>query len=331
MSADVSSSARLKADVAALTRRNDVWHRLSSLRYRVRRRIGGITAPRRKPKKVFVTFAAGPHFDTRYIVEDVRRLNLFDKIYGLGPEDLGAAFWKRHGTFVRAHARGYGFWVWKPFIIQRCLRGMRDDDILVYSDAGAIVIPEDGMRARLEQQFQDIEQWPVGLGASVGGRDSRIRCKADVFAALGVTEEKDRAVRQYESGRIICRKHPAAMRIIDLWARLGWERHYHLFDNSPSGLPNHEGFKEHRHDQAILTILMHRYGGEVWRHGVFQSCGGVKDIARAALVGENLAFLQHDEKLPDAANRSRATFRRWAERFLQRNNKGDEANQPQTS
>ncbi len=330
MSADVSRLVRLNADVAALTRRNDVWHRLASLRYRVRRRIGGITAPRRKVRKVFLTFAAGPRFDTRYLVEDVRRLNLFDKIYGLGPEDLGEAFWERHGAFVRAHARGYGFWIWKPFIIQRCLRAMRDDDILLYSDAGAIVVPEDGVRARLEQQFQDIQQWPVGLGSGFATKDSRVYCKADVFASLGVRDAEERALFQYEGGRLICRKHPAAMRIIDLWARLAWEQHYHLFDNSPSRLPNYPTFKEHRHDQAIFSILMQRYGGNAWHHGVFQSSGGIKMVARAALAGDPLKMLEHDESLSNAQNRKRARHRLWAERFLQRNNKGEDANQPQT-
>ncbi len=323
----------MNADVAALTRRNDVRYRFSSLRYRVRRRIGGITAPRRKPKKVFLTFAAGPDFDTRYLVEDVRRLNLFDSLYGLGPQDLGEAFWARHGAFVRAHARGYGFWIWKPFIIQRCLRAMRDDDILVFSDAGAIVRPEDGMRARLEEQFRKIYQWPVGLGgafagALVGGYASRIYCKADVFAALGVSTEKERAALQYEGGRIICRKHPAAMRIIDLWARLAWARLYHLFDDSPSRLPNHVRFREHRHDQAIFSILMHRYGGRKWNHDVFERCRGIKRVVRVALAGDPLKRLEHDESLSDAQNRNRARNRLWAERFLQRNKKGEDANQP---
>ncbi len=331
MSADMFAFARLNADVAALVRRNDWRYRLSSLRYRVRRGVGGITAPRRPAKKVFVTFAGGPHYDTRYIVEDVRRLNLFDKIYGLGPQDLGEAFWKRHGAFVRAHARGYGFWVWKPFIIQRCLRAMRDDDILVYSDAGAIVRPEDGVRARLERQFRRIYQWPVGLGASVGNRDSRIRCKADVFAALGVRDAKARALFQYQSGRLICRKHPAAMRIIDLWVRLAWARLYHLFDNSPSRLPNHSDFIEHRHDQAMLSILMQRYGGSVWHHGVFTRCNAVKQIARAALAGETLKMLEHDESLSKVQNHNRARHRLWVERFLQAAKSGEDANQPQTS
>ena len=328
MNVDMFALERLKADVAALVRRNDVRYRLASLRYRVRRRI----APRRQVRKVFLTFAAGTHFDTRYIVEDVRRLNLFDSLYGLKRKDLGEAFWERHGAFVRAHPRGFGFWVWKPFIIQRCLRAMRDDDILVYSDAGAIVMPEDGVRARLEQHFQDIQQWPVGLGGAFAtGYVSPIHCKADVFAALGVQGENDRAVPQYEGGRIICRKHPAAMRIIDLWARLAWARHYHLFDDSPSHLPNDSGFKEHRHDQAIFSILMHRYGARVWHHGVFAKCRAVKSIARAVLAGKPVNKIQHDESLSDAENHRRAMFRLWAERFRQAAKSGEDANQPQTS
>ncbi len=322
---------RLKADVAALVRRNDWRYRLSSLRYRVRRSIGGITAPRRKARKVFLTFAAGQRFDTRYIVEDVRRLNLFDKIYGLGPQDLDETFWARHGAFVRARKRGYGFWIWKPFIIQRCLRAMRDDDILVYSDAGAIVIPKDGVRARLEEQFRDIQTWPVGLGARRTKYISHRFCKADVFAALGVRGANERAWPQYEACRIICRKHPAAMRIIDLWARLAWERHYHLFDDSPSHLPNHVRFRDHRHDQAILSILMHRYGGHFWRHQVFWRFKQIKALAPILLAGKEPEVWQNSKIGFRFSHTQKMRLRQWAERLRQAEKREGVPEQPQTS
>jgi len=35
---------------------------------------------------------------------------------------------------------------------------------------------------------------------------------------------------------------------------------YNLIDDSPSIKPNAEGFKEHRHDQSIFSLLTKKYG-----------------------------------------------------------------------
>lgn len=37
----------------------------------------------------------------------------------------------------------------------------------------------------------------------------------------------------------------------------------HLVDDSPSLLPNAHGFKEHRHDQSIFSLLMHIYDQQI--------------------------------------------------------------------
>ena len=34
--------------------------------------------------------------------------------------------------------RGAGYWVWKPWIIRRALEKIRNDDVLLYSDAGKL-------------------------------------------------------------------------------------------------------------------------------------------------------------------------------------------------
>ncbi len=31
-------------------------------------------------------------------------------------------FWKKHGTFIESNPRGYGYWLWKPFIIKETLQ-----------------------------------------------------------------------------------------------------------------------------------------------------------------------------------------------------------------
>ena len=287
----------------------DSWRaRLYAHRYRWRRRF----LPRRKPKKVFISFAAGPHFDSQYIARDARRLNLFDEIKAYGAEDLGGRFWARHGAFIADNRRGYGFWIWKPFLIQRELAALRDDDILVYSDAGAIIRPGEEAHAAMVQSFQHVQKVPAGICASAINFSHKW-CKEDAFVALGVTQDKDKQNNQYEGGRIICRKNPTSMRLVNYWAALAWGRHYHLFDNSPSRLPNHKDFREHRHDQAIFSILMHRYGGQFYRgmHTIFLRCSYLMAVwGEFLLRGEDPPAWQKNPNHPP--EKMRALFRRWA-------------------
>lgn len=293
----------------------DSWRaRLDGLRYRVRRRL----APRRKRKKVFITFSDGHLYKGKYLAWAVRRLGLFDEVKAYGPQDLGEAFWARHGPFVAVHSRGFGFWVWKPYIIQRELQALRDDDILVWSDAGALLVPETRARPALEKSFRRLQDMPVGLAAAAVN-SSYVWCKEDVFAALGVTDETDKKIYQYESGRILCRKHPPAMRVIDGWAALAWERHYHLFDNSPSRLPNHREFKEHRHDQALLSILMHQYGGEYWRqvHEIFYAIGMTEIILPHLLRGDEPPVWREDPNLGEVEMKKREQTQRFAAAYRQ--------------
>ena len=287
---------------------SDSWRaRFSARRYRWRRRF----LPRRQPKKVFISFGAGPHFDSQYIARDARRLGLFDEVKAYGAADLGERFWARHGPFVKAHHRGYGFWIWKPYLIQRELAALRDDDILVYSDAGAIILSDEGAHTAMAKSFQSVQKLPGGICASQVNFSYQW-CKESVFAALEVTNDQDKQKNQYEGGRIICRKNPAAMRVINHWAALVQEQHYHLFDNSPSFLPNHEDFREHRHDQAVFSILMYRYGGEFWQqvHEIFKSSGWLKHEAPFLLRGEDPPDWQKNPDRPP--EETRALLRRWA-------------------
>lgn len=170
-----------------------------------------------------------------------------------------------HKILNQDYSVGFGFMLWKPYIIRRELERLSDDDILVWSDAGAFVYPDAKLGARLQKHFRALYQLPVGLCANyaIARPHSYLLCKEEAFVALGASEE-DRSRRQYASRRIMCRKHPPAMRIIRYWAALVDEQHYWLFDES-SQKPAPLDFQGHFHDQASLSILMHRYGGCFWQ------------------------------------------------------------------
>ncbi len=50
-------------------------------------------------------------------------------------------FRAEHGAFAASNRRGFGYWIWKPYILLRKLRNVRDGDIVFYCDAGCEINP----------------------------------------------------------------------------------------------------------------------------------------------------------------------------------------------
>lgn len=138
--------------------------------------------------------------------------------------------------------RGAGYWLWKPYIIQKSLQQINDNEWLLYCDAGIeILSPIDS----LTQLGRDI----VLFHNRYPHMDW---CKMDVLNAM-LPKWNDRKKRQVQASVILVKNTVRARRFINEW--LKWCQEPGFIDDSPSKLKNVNTFKEHRHDQAILCCL----------------------------------------------------------------------------
>lgn len=179
-------------------------------------------------------------------------------------DQMGADWWTQ---------RGVGYWLWKPYIIDLVMSKLRDDDYLVYSDAGVEFI--DNIRHVIDRMDQDVflfgNNW-----------EHAHWCKRDVIEAIW----PDRPVlghmldiwypfgKQAQASVIVIRASEWSRKFVHEWFNWcgsathiydvkNWGRpikESRLIDDSPSIAPNHSEFREHRHDQAILTTLAYREG-----------------------------------------------------------------------
>jgi hypothetical protein len=94
--------------------------------------------------KTFISFG-GPtknyHNSLARISEEAKQTNFFDYIHGFTEKDLknDITFWEKHGNFIESNRRGYGYWLWKSYLIKRQLDKLNEGDILIYADAGCQV------------------------------------------------------------------------------------------------------------------------------------------------------------------------------------------------
>lgn len=149
------------------------------------------------------------------------------------------------------HGRGAGYWRWMPEAVVTTIQKAMDGgyDFVVYCDAGVQVL-------RSIRHITD-RMAPTDHVFLFGNEHSHEHwCKADVNASLGwIGSEHD---RQVQASVHVWRATREALEIAKAWDKACDP--ITMIDDSPSTLPNHPRFVEHRHPQAVLTIIAKRHG-----------------------------------------------------------------------
>ncbi len=96
----------------------------------------------------------------RRIEKEAAASGFFDEVRIRRPSDLGRAFWKKHGQFVNRHQVGYGYWIWKPWLILAELEASHQEEVIVYADAGCTINAKG--RKRLDDYIELVKESPVG-------------------------------------------------------------------------------------------------------------------------------------------------------------------------
>lgn len=214
-------------------------------------------------RKWFITFG-GPtsnyHNAVKRICQEASKFDVFDEIIGYTEQDLmsDVSFWGKHQDFIETNAtRGYGCWLWKPYLTKKTLDRMNNNDILVYADAGC-VMNIDG-KARLLEYFDTLNtNEHIGNISFQMDHLDKTFTKMDIFQFYDINEPTIIETGQLVGGIFVLRKCQHTEDLINKW----YEGccHYHLVDDSNGKLQNYPSFQATRNDQSIFSILRKKYG-----------------------------------------------------------------------
>jgi hypothetical protein len=205
------------------------------------------------------------------LARQAKSLNIFNDIYMFIENDLSVDFREHFKEKLIPGSRGYGYWSWKPEVMLMALDRIQDGDCLLYIDAGCHL--NNRGKQRLLEYFKILEQEEIGIvafkaiqptednsslvydGRKLFDQPNYRWIKGDLFDYFGMKDNpsvvNDQAIG---AGVIFVRKCDRAIRIIREWQQIIWN-HFNLLDDTPSVSANLAGFIEHRHDQAIWTLL----------------------------------------------------------------------------
>ncbi|HEY5367867.1 MAG TPA: hypothetical protein VIJ75_02655 [Hanamia sp.] len=219
-------------------------------------------------KYVALTFSDEKYIKARQrYVSEMAEKAIFSKIYSLGPEDIYDEFLKDHESFINNNPRGYGYWIWKPFIVHKILMELDDGDILVYGDAGNEL---SGSREECLQIFDIVKNLP---GTKLIAQDSYrtyLFTKTDLFFKVRWYGLLYVLKLQVQAGRLVIEKNDKTQKFVSEWLKI-CTINYKNIDDSPSLLPKLPRFVEHRHDQSVFSLLFHAYNcksinfGNIWK------------------------------------------------------------------
>jgi hypothetical protein len=202
--------------------------------------------------KVYINYAdANFRRHQRYALYCAKYFGKFDKVIGLSEENIDRKFKYKYSDIL-SQKRGAGYWLWKPYFINKMLKQIEYGDYLFYSDSGAMIIKNiDLLISELCKYKQDImgfelplieEQWT----------------KKELFLSLNCDEEKYHKSNQILATYILIRKSKISEQFISDYLRYSCDI-INISDVFISSIKQQNNFLEHRHDQSIYSLLYKKY------------------------------------------------------------------------
>ncbi len=183
------------------------------------------------------------------------KFNVFDTIHIYTQDTLlyYPEFYSNHLNFIRQNSRGFGYWIWKSFIIWKHLETLKEGDILLYLDSCTYLNVE--AKDKFLEYIEIVKKNKDGNLFFEYPNIISHWCKMDTIMALGAEELLNS--KEVVPGVLFTTANEKNIRFFKFIYEISCD--YHLIDDSPSKHPNVPEFHEHRHDQSIFSILTRLY------------------------------------------------------------------------
>jgi hypothetical protein len=185
-----------------------------------------------------------------------------DAVSHWSPQDLLAAGFSKRCPDIPLQERGGGWWVWKPFLILHELEKLKDGEWLLYCDVGRtyplklIYRPLSVLVRWAEERGQ-----PCIPGVNIPWTGLMSRwTKRDAFLLAGMDRLEYHTASPIQASFSLWKKCPESVAFVEQWLDWCADRRMVTDDPNACGTDNLADYREHRHDQSLLTLLCLRKG-----------------------------------------------------------------------
>jgi len=195
---------------------------------------------------------------TNYVYHLIKSVNMYGKDFKVivfDKKNIDQEFVEKNKSILNC-PRGGGYWLWKPYIIHETLKKINENDILFYIDSKYFFIEEFTHLYEDYMKTNDLLVWKNKPNEPIWYMKNW--CKMDVIHKYHMYDKvfKENAEDCW-AGALIIKKTERTIKYIHEWLTMACI--YEDITDTPSNMPNDKLFHEHRHDQSLLSIVLHKY------------------------------------------------------------------------
>jgi hypothetical protein len=193
---------------------------------------------------------------SKRLAKEARALGIFDTSVGHTEKflkEISPLFWSRHENILKARVPGFGWYIWKPEYIKKCLENIPLGDGLIYCDAG-------NWLSQNEKDLQTFSSYmDLALMNGVVGSNNQdfVEEKYSTLNLMNLLNlsSADRKSNQFMAGFILLVNSPEGRSFVNSWSEIACkDNHEYLLPDLKKDVV--EGFDTHAKDQAIFSCLM---------------------------------------------------------------------------
>ena len=184
--------------------------------------------------------------------------NYFDTVHPFTDKNLDIGFIDKNRDIFN-YKRGWGFWLWKPYIIKKTLESLNDGDVCLYCDSGNSIISDPSPLFNLCKDVGGILLFENRDGSPSGQiwRNAEWT-KYDCYTLMDCKEDRYVNGNQIDGAYSVWEKSDKTMSFINEY--LNYCENINIISDLPciTG-DNISVFKDHRHDQSVLSLMAIKY------------------------------------------------------------------------
>lgn len=196
---------------------------------------------------------ADKHFErAKYrLCQEAENTGWFDSIQGYSPNDLTEDFINKYKKILEM-PRGNGYWIWKYDIIRQKLNEIKNEDILIYLDAGCSI------NSQGEKQFYEYINMLNDTQPIISFQmklEEKQWTTSHIFDYFNVSNNKNITdTGQIVGGILIMKKNNALTKILDIWGKT-LEDNPLLFTDNYNMENQQFYFRDNRHEQSVFSVI----------------------------------------------------------------------------
>jgi len=203
----------------------------------------------------FLVYNDNTHnYDLNNLLKSVEKYGKDFQVIIFDKEKIDSNFSNKNASILSLR-RGGGYWLWKSYIINETLKKINDNDIVLYLDSKYYFLED--FKELYEEYLKDKDILAFKNKPNEHFNCMKYYCKMDVVLKYDMYDKifiDD--VQDFWAGCIFIKKTINTVKVIQEWLDMCCV--YEDITDSPSKIQNDSCFRDHRHDQSLLSIVLHK-------------------------------------------------------------------------